>query len=204
MRHHEFWMITACLAGALSLVAAVPAIASDPVPAPAPKPAIPKEKETSLGLYLTAKEAYEKWKADPEKVKILDVRTTEEFLFVGHPAMAWNIPMLLQTYEWDAAARRFPMKPNPEFASRVKDLAAPADTLLVMCRSGGRSAMAVNLLAENGFTRVYSVIDGMEGDAVSDPDSPLRGQRVKNGWKNSGAPWTYDVDPDKVLLPKAR
>jgi hypothetical protein len=41
---------------------------------------VPKEKQTSLGLYLTAREAYEKWKADPKQVKILDVRTPEEFL----------------------------------------------------------------------------------------------------------------------------
>ena len=58
----------------------------------AAKPELPKEKQTTLGLYLTAKEAYEKWKATPETVKILDVRTTEEYLFIGHAEMAWNIP----------------------------------------------------------------------------------------------------------------
>ncbi|MEI6854211.1 MAG: cobalamin-dependent protein, partial [Bacteroidota bacterium] len=42
---------------------------------------LPKEKQTVLGLYVTAKEAYEKWQAEPEKVKIIDVRTPEEFLF---------------------------------------------------------------------------------------------------------------------------
>ena len=41
----------------------------------AAKPELPKEKQTTLGLCLTAKEAYDKWKADPEKVKIFDVRT---------------------------------------------------------------------------------------------------------------------------------
>ena len=63
---------------------------------------LPKEKQTTLGLYVTAKEAYEKWKAEPEKVMILDVRTPEEYLFVGHPTMAWKIPVTAQTYEWDA------------------------------------------------------------------------------------------------------
>ena len=53
-----------------------------------PNANIPKEKQTVLGLYVTAKQAYEKWQAEPEKVMILDVRTPEEFLFVGHPAMA--------------------------------------------------------------------------------------------------------------------
>ena len=33
-----------------------------------PNANIPKGKQTELGLYVTAKEAYEKWKADPEKV----------------------------------------------------------------------------------------------------------------------------------------
>jgi hypothetical protein len=34
-----------------------------------------EEKVTSLGLYVTAREAYEMWKADPERIKVLDVRT---------------------------------------------------------------------------------------------------------------------------------
>ena len=48
-----------------------------------PNTNIPKGKQTVLGLYVTAKEAYEKWKAEPDKVKIIDVRTPEEYLFVG-------------------------------------------------------------------------------------------------------------------------
>ena len=31
------------------------------------KTELPKEKQTTLGLYVTSAEAYEKWKADPEK-----------------------------------------------------------------------------------------------------------------------------------------
>jgi rhodanese-related sulfurtransferase len=166
------------------------------------KASLPKEKQTVLGLYVTAKEAYEKWKADPERVMILDVRTPDEFLYVGHPAMAWKIPIAAQTYEWDAAKREFPMKLLPDFASRVSQVAKPDDTILVLCRSGGRSALAVNLLAQAGFRNVYNVVDGMEGDAVTDTDSLFLGQRLKNGWKNSGSPWTYDLTPDRLLLPK--
>ena len=165
---------------------------------------LPKEKQTALGLYVTAKEAYEKWKAEPEKVMILDVRTPEEFLFVGHPAMAWKIPIAAQVYEWDAAKGKFPMTLLPDFVSRVTEVAKPTDTIMVTCRSGGRSAIAVNLLAKAGFTNVYNIIDGMEGDTVDDPDSVFQGQRLKNGWKNSGAPWTYELTPERMLLPKAR
>jgi rhodanese-related sulfurtransferase len=50
-----------------------------------------------------------------------------------------------------------------------------------MCRSGGRSAMAVSILAQAGFTKAYNITDGMEGDLVKDPDSLFAGKRMKNG-----------------------
>jgi len=165
---------------------------------------LPKGKQTVLGLYLTAKEAYERWKAEPEKVKILDVRTPEEFLFVGHPEMAWKIPIAAQVYEWDAEKGKFPMKLLPDFVSRVMEVAKPDDTILVMCRSGGRSAIAVNMLAQAGFKHAYNITDGMEGDLVSDPDSVFQGRRLKNGWKNSGCPWTYSLSPERIILPKVQ
>ena len=159
---------------------------------------LPEAKQTSLGLYVTAREAYEKWRIDPENILVLDVRTTEEYLYVGHAPMAWNVPLASQTYHWDAEKQYFGFQPNPEFIAQVKELASASDTILVMCRSGGRSAMAVNGLAAAGFTNVYQIVDGMEGDAVKDPDSVFLGQRLKNGWKNSGLPWTYKPDPEKM------
>jgi rhodanese-related sulfurtransferase len=164
------------------------------------KPELPKEKQTSLGLYVTSKEAYEMWKSAPEKIKIIDVRTAEEYLYIGHPAMAWNIPLFFQTYEWDAVKNHFPMKPNPDFISKVKQLSNPTDILLVTCRSGGRSAMAVNQLANAGFKNVYNITDGFEGDTVSDEESVFSGQRMKNGWKNSGLPFTYAINPKLMLI----
>jgi rhodanese-related sulfurtransferase len=161
---------------------------------------LPIAKQTNLGLYLTAKEAYQKWLAAPDAVKVLDVRTLEEYVYIGHAPMAWNIPLMSQTHEWDADKGYFAMQPNPDFVSQVKEVADPADTILVMCRSGGRSAMAVNQLAEAGFTNVYNITDGMEGDKVDDPLSNYKGQRLRNGWKNSSAPWTYKVDRDRVRL----
>lgn len=163
--------------------------------------ALPKGKQTVLGLYVTAKEAYAAWQADPEGVKIIDVRTPEEYLFVGHPTMAWKIPVAVQVYTWDAEKKQFPLQPLADFAARVSQVAKLDDLLMVMCRSGGRSAIAVNMLAKAGFTRVYNIIDGMEGDTVADPDSVYHGQRLRNGWKNSGCPWTYKLTPDRMVLP---
>jgi rhodanese-related sulfurtransferase len=139
--------------------------------------AVPTAKQTSLGLYVTSIEAHEKWMAAPELVNILDVRTPEEFIFVGHAEVAWNIPFAFQTYRWDPDKQRFDMQLNPEFISEVEQWANPTDTILIMCRSGGRSAMAVNALADAGFTNVYNIIDGMEGDKVNDPESLFHGKR---------------------------
>jgi rhodanese-related sulfurtransferase len=164
---------------------------------------LPEGKRTTLGLYLSARQAYDKWLADPEKVVLIDVRTPDECLFVGHPPMAWKIPVAAQLYEWDAAKKQYPMKPTPDFVARVQSEARPEATILVMCRSGGRSAIAANMLAAAGFKDVHNIVDGMEGDVVAEQDSVFRGQRVKNGRKNSGCPWAYQLTPERMLLPMA-
>jgi rhodanese-related sulfurtransferase len=167
-----------------------------------PKANLPEGKQTVLGLYVTAKEAYEKWKAAPDRVKIIDVRTPEEFLFVGHPTMAWKIPVATQRYEWDAEKKQFSMKPLLDFVSRVQTIAKTDDTLMVMCRSGGRSAIAANFLAKAGFKNVYNIIDGMEGDANGDSESVAQAQPLTDGWKNSGCPWTKKLTPERMVLHK--
>lgn len=159
----------------------------------------PENKQTSLGLYVTAHEAYEIWKADPERVKIIDVRTPEEYAFVGHPDHAWNIPLAFVTYQRENGVTKYGPKWNPDFVDEVKKIAGPTDKLLVMCRSGDRSAMAVNQLAAAGLKNVYTVTDGFEGDKVDDPGSVFHGKRMRNGWKNS-VPWVYTIDPEKIIL----
>ena len=199
------WMVFA--AAAATIPAATASAAGAATASASSQPAttqVPVEKQTVLGLYVTAKEAYQRWEAAPEKVKIIDVRTPEEVMWVGHPPMAWKIPVIAVTYEWDAEKKQFPMQPLPDFVTRVQTVANTDDTLMVMCRSGGRGAMAVNLLAQAGYKNVYNVIDGMEGDAVEDPNSVFQGQRLVNGWKNSGLPWTYKIDPARLVLPPAR
>jgi len=161
---------------------------------------LPKDKQTTLGLYVTAAQAYEAWKAAPDQIKVLDVRIPEEYALVGHPEMAWNIPLAFVTYQRKDGKFEYGVKMNPAFITEVKTIAGPMDTLLVMCRSGGRSAMAVNQLSAAGFNNAYNIIDGMEGDKVDDPGSVFIGKRMRNGWKNSGLPWVYGVDPEKMIL----
>ncbi|RBW60876.1 sulfurtransferase [Phaeobacter gallaeciensis] len=161
---------------------------------------IPKGKQTVLGLYVTAREAYEMWRADPDKVFILDVRTPEEYGFVGHAEKARNIPLGFVKHRWDDAKNAPVFEPNSRFIESVQQHYKHGDTILVTCRSGGRAAAAVDAMAAIGFRAVYNIVDGMEGDMEKDPSSVFCGQRMKNGWKNAGAPWTYKLNRDLLWL----
>ena len=152
------------------------------------------------------------WKADPARVNIIDVRTFEEYTFVGHLEMARNIPFVFPRYKppTDNEAQSAPApggrppgcygEPNPEFVSTVKSLYKPTDTLLIYCATGGRGAMAINQLAAAGFVNVYNIINGLEGDRVDDPGSVYNGKHMRNGWKNSGLPWGYNFHPDLMWV----
>jgi len=164
-----------------------------------PETQLPEGKRTTLGLYVTAAQAYEKWRAAPGEVKVIDVRTPEEFAFVGHPEMAWNVPLAFVTYQRKDGKTEYKVEMNPDFVDEMKKLFAPTDTLLVTCRSGDRGAMAVNRLAAAGFENVYNIVDGVEGDKVEDAGSVFFGKRMRNGWKNC-APWVYGFDPEKIIL----
>ncbi|MGB5190976.1 rhodanese-like domain-containing protein [Robiginitalea sp.] len=163
---------------------------------------LPKGKQTAVGLYVTSKEAYKMWKANPDKIKILDVRTLDEYINIGHAEMARNIPAFLQTYNWDADKKSFSYQMNPDFAEQAQKVFNQQDTILVTCRSGGRSALAINFLASLGYKNLYNITDGFEGDAETNPESKDFGKRVLNGWKNAGVPWTYDLNRELISVPK--
>ncbi len=165
-------------------------------------PDLPSKKQTVLELYVTAKQAHALWKASPDEVKILDCRTPEEYIFVGHPRMAHNVPLMFVRYRIDPRTQSPVMQTNPSFMTEVKQRLSPSDTVLVICRSGVRSARATNMLAKAGFRKVYNIVDGFEGDTDKDLKSSHFGKRTVNGWKNSGAPWTYKLDPKLAYLPE--
>ena len=168
-------------------------------PQPVSDADLPKDKRTTLKLYVTSAEAYEMWRADPDNVKIIDVRTPEEFAFVGHAEKAWNVPLAFVTYQREAGKTKHSVQWNPDFVDEVKGLARLDGVLLVTCRSGDRGAMAVNQLAAAGFSKAFNIVDGVEGDKVDDPGSVFHGKRMRNGWKNS-APWVCGYDPEKIIL----
>ena len=115
---------------------------------------------------------------DPNAV-LIDVRTTMEFEYVGHPVGALHIPWM-EAPEWRVV---------PEFAERVRAVLgergrAEDTTVLTLCRSGKRSRAAAECLAGAGFTHVYNVSDGFEGDR----DGQKHRSSI-NGWRHHGLPW---------------
>lgn len=164
---------------------------------------IPSKKQTELGLYLTAKDAYQ-LKSEHSDVIFVDVRTRAEIAFVGMPQISdANIPyMLAEDWgTWDEKKKNFKLEANSGFLLSMEDLVKAKGgnketKIIVMCRSGSRSAKAANLLAKSGYKNVYTVLDGFEGDKAKSGD--LKGQRVVNGWKNSGLPWSYKLDKSKM------
>jgi rhodanese-related sulfurtransferase len=161
---------------------------------------LPEKLRTTLGLYLTVEQAFEIWRDDPVIGELIDVRTPEEYIFVGHPEMARNVPVWFVDHGWDAEKKRQAMHVNPDFVEQIRETYGLDDRILVICRSGKRSAIAVNLLAEAGFTRAHSVIPGFEGPKVTDEGSPAFGTRGLGGWRLAGLPWTYDLDPARMFL----
>ena len=165
---------------------------------------LPKKKVTALGLYFHPAEAMKFMQENTAKTLFLDVRSREEAQFLGMSTLVdANIPYMQNAEwpEWNDAGKNFKLVPNSNFAAeverRLKDKGlAKTDPVILMCRSGDRSALAVNLLAKLGYTKVYSVTEGYEGDIAS--DGPLKGTRSVNGWKNDGLPWSYELDKKKV------
>ena len=85
------------------------------------------------------------------------------------------------------------MKLIPDFVSRVSEVAKPEDTILVMCRSGGRSAIAVNMLAQAGFKHAYNITDGMERGSGCGSGQRFSGPAVGERLEELGL--SLDVQP---------
>jgi rhodanese-related sulfurtransferase len=74
------------------------------------------------------------------------------------------------------------MEINARFVEEVEAMKLPPDTeILCICRSGARSASAASALSKSGFSNVWNVSEGFEGD------KDTKGQRGRtNGWKSHG------------------
>lgn len=169
-------------------------------------PSDPK-KQTPWGLYVTATEAYEmKTGPDGDRVLLVDVRDPVEIMFTGFAdTVDINIPyMRADRSTWNDKKQVFLMRRNPRFAEQVAQALAARELgkdtpIVLMCRSGGtRGAPSALALEGQGYSRVYVVVDGFEGNTVKDGER--KHWRLVNGWKNAGLPWSYRLDKAKMPL----
>ena len=166
---------------------------------------VPEAKRTRAALYLQAREVPALLAAHAGRVLFLDVRTRAEAMYVG---MAEPVDALVPYVEhqelmtdWDEQRRIYRLEPLQDFVPEVaRRLQAKGlgqqDVVVLICRSGDRSSRGANRLADDGYTRVYSVVDGFEGDMSKD------GRRSVNGWKNAGLPWSYRLDKARMYFPR--
>jgi rhodanese-related sulfurtransferase len=123
--------------------------------------------------HLKPKEAHDFLHQHPDAV-LVDCRIEMEYLFVGHPAsarhVAWN-----DGPDWTI---------NPHLVGQVQKIASLNRPVVLICRSGQRSADAGIALEKAGFSEVINVLEGFEG--------PLDEQHHRSkisGWRFHGLPW---------------
>ena len=61
--------------------------------------------------FITASAAW-RWLQSDSTIRLIDIRSTQEFLFVGHPVGAVHVPYIDEP-DWE---------PNPCFTTQVRDL----------------------------------------------------------------------------------
>lgn len=142
---------------------------------------MPKHDEHHPGE-LTAIEALDILQSNPKAV-LIDIRSTMEYLFVGHPVGSVHIPWIDEP-DWTV---------NPHFVTEVRKvllggaLCEPGEDcipLILICRSGKRSREAGKALLEAGLKNVHHVDEGFEGEL-----DEHHHRSSKGGWRFRGLPW---------------
>lgn len=131
---------------------------------------------------LTAKAAWKLLQENP-RAMLVDIRSTMEYLFVGHPSSAIHVAWLDEP-DWTV---------NPHFVTDVRKVMLGGATshdniggapVVLICRSGKRSIDAGKALLEAGFSEVFYVDEGFEGEL---DENHHRG--TLGGWRFHGLPW---------------
>ena len=108
---------------------------------------------------------------------LVDVRSGEERKFVGQVPESVHV----------AWATGTSLTRNPRFTRELEAKVGKDDVVLLLCRSGKRSALAAEAAAKAGFRHVFNVREGFEGELNA---AQQRGSA--DGWRYRGLPWVQD------------
>ncbi len=128
------------------------------------------------------REAYKVLEQENNAV-LVDVRSTMEYSFVGHPVNAIHVP-LKEPPSWDMLPNFIESVTASLSALMPENNQLKEIPVLMLCRSGQRSELAGEMLIKDGYTNVYNVLEGFEGDKDEN------GHRNSiSGWRFHGLPW---------------
>jgi rhodanese-related sulfurtransferase len=131
---------------------------------------------------ITPAEAWQMVQDNPRAL-LIDVRSSMEYLFVGHPVGAIHIPWIDEP-DWEI---------NQHFSVEIRKLILGGihenDTIssapiILICRSGKRSLEAGRKLVEDGLSEVFNIDEGFEGELDQHHQRSTVG-----GWRFRGLPW---------------
>ena len=106
---------------------------------------------------------------------LVDVRSQAELDLVGRVPNAIHI-------EWAF----YPgMIANADFAAQLQSQINQNQTIIFMCRTGGRSHNAALVAQQLGYSQVYNMLEGFEGET-----NTAKQRTLINGWKHANLPWT--------------
>lgn len=109
---------------------------------------------------------------------IVDVRSNEERKFVGHLPDSLHVAWATGT----ALTR------NPRFVKELEGkLKDKQSVVLLLCRSGKRSALAAEAASKAGLPNVFNIEQGFEGEL---DEALQRGH--SGGWRFHKLPWVQD------------
>ncbi|WP_301101022.1 rhodanese-like domain-containing protein [Propionivibrio sp.] len=111
------------------------------------------------------------------EARLVDVRSAEELKFVG------RVPDSLHV-AWMSGIS---LSRNPRFTKELESKVSKDEVIVLLCRSGKRSAAAAEAATKAGFLHVFNILEGFEGDL---DEQQRRG--AFNGWRYAALPWVQD------------
>jgi rhodanese-related sulfurtransferase len=110
--------------------------------------------------------------------RLVDVRTRAELDWVGRPLVEATQYAHIEWNVYPGGTR------NPGFLESLREVAEFDTPILLLCRSAVRSKAAAELAAQAGYTKVFDVLEGFEGNKNAEGH-----RKSVGGWCWHGLPW---------------